>query len=174
MPVDGSMTRSGLLTLMLAVASGGAAAALAGSAAATSRVTSRAGLSRRRATKTEWRHVPLGRPFAERHLGDQLRPHPALGAGAAPRPATGRDRIDGERRRLGLERDQARVQVARGARVPAGADVAGVDQRALVPGRQEQAAHSPRAPLRSVKPQITNSWRSWHFSFSQVSVRCDT
>ena len=140
MPVDGSMTRSGLLTLML---DGRRAAAPPRRSPGRRRDLARH-LARRlvEAQRDEDRmaHVALGRPLAKRHLGDELGPDPALAAGAAPRPAAGRDRVDRERRRLRLERDQARVQVARGARVPAGADVAGVGQHALLVRAEEQAA----------------------------------
>ena len=86
-------------------------------------------------------HMAVRRPFAERDLGHQLRLHPALAAGGAPAPAAGLDGRCIEQRLVDLELDQSRMHGVAGARIPARADVARIEERALVVVAQQEAAH---------------------------------
>ena len=84
--------------------------------------------------------MPVRRPFGKRDFGDELRLDPALGAGDAPRPAPGLERLGIEQRFVDLDPDQAGVQVLAELRVPAGADVAGVLELARIVIAEQQAA----------------------------------
>ena len=87
-------------------------------------------------------HMAVRRPLREGDLGDQFGPHPALdGGGRAARPSTTARRIaDVERRLVDLEKCQLAKQLAAGLAVPAGADVAGVDQLVLGVDAEQQTA----------------------------------
>ena len=115
MPVDGSMTRSGLLTLML---DGRRRRRCRGAGRARRRrprgVTSRAGLSSRSATKTAWRTCPSGvhsrNDTSATSSGRTQRSAPALRRDQRPGVIASTSKASAS---VDLERDQARVQVAR-------------------------------------------------------------
>ena len=118
-------------------------------------------------------HLPSGVHSANVDLGDQRRLDPALAA-AAPRnqrPGAATPAANGACRRSRAWRACCFSRRA-ASELPARADAADRQQHA----RRRRSTPSSRLPtavassLRSVKPPTTNSWRSWHFSLSQV--RC--
>src|SRR4051794_9983257 len=86
--------------------------------------------------------APRARPLGERDLGDELGLHPRD-------PALADRRGVGERRVVAGERAHPRAQVAQGLAVEAGADLAGVAQRAAVVVAEQQRAELGARALRS-------------------------
>ena len=159
-PVDGSITRSGLVTLMLRRRRRRRRRRPAPRhrrrPRATSRVDRRAPACRvRRPWKTGMAHVAVGRPFGERTSATSSGLTQRSPPGGAPRPAAGLDRLGVERRLVDLELDQARVQVAPGLARPSRCRRCR-RSAARRPRGSRAAGRRPRraAPLRSVKPQI--------------------
>src|SRR5262249_55565398 len=83
--------------------------------------------------------LAVHRPLDERHLHDDLRPHP-VGADA------GQARAAGERRRRNLERVEPRAQIAQQFRVEAGADPSGEHEILTIARRL--ALRTPRVSRR--------------------------